>query len=252
MIAGAVSTKELAAWRIFAATIRMFRRNFGSAIVVLGVLSVLSNAPMTIGQKLFPALAESLGKVVWALLWTPWTTFFYSGQVFYSLDVARTGRSEISRWWDGRAYWAPVLGINIAMALPSSILGIDVADISRSPIAATLFLLIVMLMVALLPRVAFAFHVAVNENLGTVRAFRRSWEISRGHWWRLVRFFVVMMVLYLPLFMLAHKQPAAVAILFDVFAVPILHLASSALYLRVLDTHVAAPLAEAMTEQAHP
>jgi hypothetical protein len=61
--------------------------------------------------------------------------------------------------------------------------------------AAAAFLLLVGLMLFLFVRLLMSAPVATNEQAGPVQILQRSWALTRGNWWRLFGFLMILLVM---------------------------------------------------------
>lgn len=64
----------------------------------------------------------------------------------------------------------------------------------NSPVAMLLSLMYMALLIFIAIRMLMSSPVASEEDAGPVRILRRSWELTRGHWWRLFGFIVMFVI----------------------------------------------------------
>jgi hypothetical protein len=83
--------------------------------------------------------------------------------------------------------------------LPFIIVGVLLVQSIRDPenpspgVALGLLLLIVVLLFVAV-RLLMSSAIASNEEVGPLAIVRRSWDLTRGHWWRLFGFFVAILI----------------------------------------------------------
>jgi hypothetical protein len=64
----------------------------------------------------------------------------------------------------------------------------------QSPVAMVLSLLYMALLIFIAIRMLMSSPVASEEDAGPVQILRRSWDLTRGHWWRLFGFIVMFVI----------------------------------------------------------
>ena len=64
----------------------------------------------------------------------------------------------------------------------------------QSPVAMVLSLLYMALLIFIAIRMLMSSPVASEEDAGPIQILRRSWELTRGHWWRLFGFIVMFVI----------------------------------------------------------
>lgn len=70
-----------------------------------------------------------------------------------------------------------------------------VAPAQPDPMAALAFILLVCLMLFLFVRLLMSAPVASNETVGPVQILQRSWALTRGNWWRLFGFLMILLLM---------------------------------------------------------
>ena len=90
------------------------------------------------------------------------------------------------------------LAAMILWALPFGLVGFGLvslmAETPESPPPAAAFGILILAIVALfvIIRMAFTSSVAAVENAGPIGILKRSWDLTRGNWWRLFAFFLLL------------------------------------------------------------
>jgi len=64
----------------------------------------------------------------------------------------------------------------------------------QSPVAMVLSLLYMALLIFIAIRMLMSSPVASEEDAGPIQILRRSWDLTRGHWWRLFGFIVMFVI----------------------------------------------------------
>lgn len=80
----------------------------------------------------------------------------------------------------------------VAAVLLIRALGPDVENPSPGAALGVLLLMVVMIFVAV--RMLLSSSIASNEPVGPLAILRRSWDMTRGQWWRLFGFFLLFLV----------------------------------------------------------
>ena len=94
----------------------------------------------------------------------------------------------------------PFLGAVLLVIIPFLILVSVLAamigtDPEQANAAATLVLLLVLIgMIYVLIRLLLMAPVATAESIGPVEIVKRSWQLTRGNWWRLFAFFLLLII----------------------------------------------------------
>ena len=82
----------------------------------------------------------------------------------------------------------------LPFVLVAFLLGQRITGESPSAGAAAALLVLLLLLVLVAVRMIMSSAVASAESVGPVGILRRSWELTRGHWWRLFAFFVAFFI----------------------------------------------------------
>lgn len=82
----------------------------------------------------------------------------------------------------------------------------------QSPVAMMLSLLYLGLLIFIAIRMVMSSPVASEEDAGPIRILRRSWDLTRGHWWRLFGFIVLFVIGALVLISAVSWTVTAVAV----------------------------------------
>lgn len=95
---------------------------------------------------------------------------------------------------------AAIITLPLALIL-GPLMGADIAHMKAQPTGpqATLVLLLVLFILALSVRFTLLSPVASAEAAGPVAIIKRSWNLTRGHYWRLLGFVVLLLVAALAL-----------------------------------------------------
>ena len=83
----------------------------------------------------------------------------------------------------------------------------------QSPVALLLSLLYLALLICIAIRMLMSSPVASEEEAGPVQILRRSWELTRGHWWRLFGFMIMFILGALILIAAVNWGVTAVAVI---------------------------------------
>jgi len=103
-------------------------------------------------------------------------------------EAIRHGASRAPAYIGAAMLW--VLPFLIAFAFLGA--SADPENMSASTALAVLLLLVVFLLIAI--RFLMASPAASAEPLGSLAILRRSWEMTRGHWWKLFGFLILFLV----------------------------------------------------------
>jgi hypothetical protein len=82
----------------------------------------------------------------------------------------------------------------------------------QSPVAMVLSLLYMALLIFIAIRMLMSSPVASEEDAGPVQILRRSWDLTRGHWWRLFGFIVMFVIGALILIAAVNRAVTAFAV----------------------------------------
>jgi len=83
----------------------------------------------------------------------------------------------------------------------------------QSPVALLLSLLYLALLICIAIRMLMSSPVASEEEAGPVQILRRSWDLTRGHWWRLFGFMIMFILGALILIAAVNWGVTAVAVI---------------------------------------
>jgi hypothetical protein len=95
-----------------------------------------------------------------------------------------------------------VVGIVLLTSVISAVNGVTPENMFQqpgqpSPAAARTILILFVFIIALGTRFLLTTQVAAAETGGPVAILRRSWSLTKGHYWRLLGFFLLMMIAFL-------------------------------------------------------
>jgi hypothetical protein len=105
----------------------------------------------------------------------------------------------------------------------------------QSPVALLLSLLYFALLIFIAIRMLMSSPVASEEEAGPLQILRRSWDLTRGHWWRLFGFIVLFVIGALVLLAAVNWSVTGVAV---VLFGPIVPMSVSALLVGLFDSIV--------------
>jgi hypothetical protein len=194
-----------------------------SFVLAIPQLSSLASTAGAGGLPLFSAttITSQLLSILVGLI----TLVFYSAMIARIDDVASQGSMSLGqslsvglRYW-GRAFLMVlimmVFMIPVLVPLGLATASIQGGTLPTSPLSAGISLLAtiyVFVLLFLFGRAFLAYVVLVLEDARAWASIRRSWNLTRGHWWRCAAIFTVLAIVSYVVFIVAGLAIGALGI----------------------------------------
>lgn len=182
----------------------ILRRDFGALFTVALALIALPNVLVQVLAPVQAAPGAVPGPGPWMLLVPVAILLSIAGSIAVSSLALGRERVVGSAIAHGFRRFLPMLGASFLLALPVIVLlvalilivGLDPQALLR-PTPATVGKLLLVLLLFLLVAVYFGVRlmlmtpVAAAETVGPIGIIKRSWELTRGHFWKLLGFILL-------------------------------------------------------------
>ena len=189
-------------------TLAFVRGNFGALFTVALAFIALPSVALQVLGPAQQAPAEAAEGGLWMLMLPVLLVLSIAGTL--AISALALGRETVvgSAIAFGFRRFLPLLGASLLLMLGAllvmiplfALLGIDPAAL-QSPDAGAVgkillgMLIFLIVFLFLFVRLVLITPVAAAERVGPIAILRRSWELTRGHFWRLLGFFLALLLL---------------------------------------------------------